>query len=126
MEPKVVKKDIEKEFYIEERCFIIDSSDPSDKIMSIALARVEPGLTTTFHYLDGIDERYLIISGNGRTEVGDLKPQDVKSGDIVYIPAGTRQRIANKGSDDLLFYCICTPPFEEKRYHNWNEKENRE
>ncbi len=124
MESTIVKKDVKKEFYIEERCFIIDSSDPSDKIMSIAIARVEPGVTTAFHYLEGIDERHLMISGKGIMEVGDLQPQNVKSGDIVYIPAGTKQRIANTGSDDLFFYCICTPPFDEKRYHNWNEKEN--
>jgi mannose-6-phosphate isomerase-like protein (cupin superfamily) len=124
MKPAIVKKDIKKEFFIEEQCFIIDSSDPSDKVMSIAIARVEPGVTTVFHYLDGIDERYLMISGKGLMEVGDLPPQKIKSGDVVYIPAGTRQRITNADRDDLLFYCICTPPFEEKRYHNWEDKEN--
>jgi mannose-6-phosphate isomerase-like protein (cupin superfamily) len=91
--------------------------------MSIAIARVEPGVTTAFHYLDGIDERYLMISGKGRMEVGDLRPQDIRSGDVVYIPAGTKQRITNTGSEDLLFYCICTPPFDEKRYHHWDDKE---
>jgi len=123
MEPNIVKKDVEKEFYIEERCFIIDSSDPSDEIMSIAIARVEPGVTTAFHYLDGIDERYLMISGKGRMEIGDLRPRDIRSGDVVYIPAGSKQRITNRGSEDLLFYCICTPPFDERQYHHWNDKE---
>ena len=117
MKAKIIKKDIKKEFFIEEQCFIIDSSDPDDNIMSVAIARVEPGVTTEFHYLDGIDERYLLISGKGIAEIGDLKPQKVKTGDIAYIPAGIRQRITNTGSDDLLFYCVCTPPFDEKRYH---------
>lgn len=121
MEPKIVKKDIKKEFYIEEGCFIIESSDPSDPQMSIAIARVEPGVTTAFHYLDGIDERYLIISGKGSAEIGDFQPLVVKTGDVVYIPAGTRQRITNTGSEDLIFYCVCTPPFDQKRYHNWEE-----
>ena len=124
MKPAIIKKDIKEEFFIEEQCFIIDSSDPSDDIMSIAIARVEPSVTTEFHYLDDIDERYLIISGRGISEIGDLEPQKVKSGDIVYIPAGVKQRITNIGSDDLLFYCICTPPFDEKRYHKWDEKES--
>ena len=122
MEPKIVKKGINSEFFTEERCFITDSSDSSDRLMSIAIARVEPGVTTAFHHLDGIDERYLMISGKGRIEDGDLQPQDIRSGDIVYIPAGTKQRVTNTGSDDLLFYCICTPPFDEKRYHQRNEK----
>jgi mannose-6-phosphate isomerase-like protein (cupin superfamily) len=120
MEPKIVKKDIKKEFFIEEGCFIIESSDQSDPQMSIAIARVEPGVTTALHYLDGIDERYLMISGKGGVEIGEMQPLVVKSGDVVYIPAGTRQRITNTGSDDLLFYCICTPPFDQKRYHNWS------
>jgi mannose-6-phosphate isomerase-like protein (cupin superfamily) len=119
MEPRIVKKDIKNEFYIEEGCFIIESSDKSDPQMSIALARVEPGVTTAFHYLEGIDERYLMISGKGSVEIGDMQPRVVKTGDVVYIPAGTRQRITNTGSDDLLFYCVCTPPFDQKRYHNW-------
>jgi len=122
MEPKIVKKDEKNEFFTEERCFIIDSSESSDRIMSIAIARVEPGVTTAFHYLDGIDERYLMISGRGRMEIGDLQPQDIRSGDIVYIPAGTKQRITNTEPDDLIFYCICTPPFDKKRYHQWNER----
>ena len=122
MEPKIITKDIKQEFFIEERCFIIDSSNPSDKIMSIAIARVEPGVTTAFHYLDGIDERYLLISGKGIMEVGDLKPREIRSGDIVYIPADTKQRITNTGPDDLLFYCVCTPPFDEKHYHNMDDK----
>lgn len=121
MEPRIIKKDISKEFYIEERCFIIDSSEQSDPRMSIAIARVEPGVTTAFHYLDGIEERYLIISGKGSAEIADLPPRVVKTGDVVFIPSGTRQRITNTGSDDLLFYCVCTPPFKQELYHNLDE-----
>lgn len=122
MEPRIVKKDIKNEFYIEEGCFIIESSDRSDPQMSIAIARVEPGVTTAFHYLDGIDERYLLISGKGSVEIDELPPRVVKSGDVVYIPAGCRQRISNTASEDLLFYCVCTPPFGQEHYHNWEEK----
>ena len=120
MEPKIVKKDIKQEFFIEEGCFIIESSDQSDPQMSIAIARVEPGVATAFHCLDGIDERYLLISGKGSVEIGEMQPRTVKTGDVVYIPAGTRQRITNIGPDDLFFYCVCTPPFDQKRYRHWN------
>ena len=83
---KIVRKDIKNEFFTDEQCFIIDSSEPSDAAMSIAIARVEPGVTTAYHYLDEIDERYLIISGHGRREIGDKPAADIRSGDIVYIP----------------------------------------
>ena len=49
-------------------------------------------------------------------EVGDLPPADVAPGDTVFIPAGVRQRITNTGSGDLVFYCICTPPFTPECY----------
>jgi mannose-6-phosphate isomerase-like protein (cupin superfamily) len=42
----------------------------------------------------------------------------VKAGDVVLIPAGKFQRIANVGKDDLVFLCICTPRFEAKHYHD--------
>jgi mannose-6-phosphate isomerase-like protein (cupin superfamily) len=35
---------------------------------------------------------------------------------VVFIPAGVVQQITNTGSEDLVFYCICTPAFEEDRY----------
>jgi mannose-6-phosphate isomerase-like protein (cupin superfamily) len=122
MNPAIIRKEIKNEFFTDEQCFIIDSSDPSDKSMSIAIARVEPGVTTAFHSLEGIDERYLMISGQGRMEIGDNPAADIRSGDIVYIPAGTKQRITNLGSDDLIFYCVCTPPFDSRRYHSLEQR----
>jgi mannose-6-phosphate isomerase-like protein (cupin superfamily) len=32
------------------------------------------------------------------------------------IPAGAPQRIENVGEQDLVFYCICSPAFEQERY----------
>jgi mannose-6-phosphate isomerase-like protein (cupin superfamily) len=49
-------------------------------------------------------------------EVGDVPPTEVVPGDVVTIPAGLRQRIANIGDSDLIFYCVCTPRFEQKNY----------
>ena len=118
MDSRIVRKEIKNEFFTDEQCFIIDSSEQSDKSMSIAIARVEPGVTTVSHLLEGIDERYLIISGHGRVELGDQPPADIRSGDIVFIPAGTKQRITNLGSDDLIFYCVCTPPFDSGKYRS--------
>ncbi len=119
MKPAIIKRNIGKEFYTDERCFIIEAVNfPDDEIMSIAEARVEPGVTTSWHYLDGIDERYLIISGRGRMEIGKSSPVMVSSGDVVMIPAGAAQRITNTGGADLVFFCICTPGFTTERYRN--------
>jgi mannose-6-phosphate isomerase-like protein (cupin superfamily) len=56
-------------------------------------------------------ERYLILQGRGRMQVGDLMPSEVGPGDAVFIPADVPQRIANLGDDDLIFIAVCTPRF---------------
>jgi len=81
-------------------------------------ARVEAGVTTRWHRLKGITERYFIISGKGLVEIGEQSPQEVTAGDIVLIPPMCRQRITNTGSDDLIFLAICSPRFTQDTYED--------
>jgi mannose-6-phosphate isomerase-like protein (cupin superfamily) len=105
------------EFYTAERCHILKLSNaPGDPDCSIARARVEPGVTTRWHRLAGTTERYVLLEGRGCVEIGDLPPQDVGPGDVVLIPPGCRQRIANRGKTDLVFLAICTPRFRSDSY----------
>jgi mannose-6-phosphate isomerase-like protein (cupin superfamily) len=100
-----------------ENCFILEiANDPGDPDVSIARARVLPAVTTDWHRVEGIDERYVIVRGIGRVEIGDLPPTIVGEGDVVRIPANTPQRIANIGDDDLVFFCVCTPRFVPSAY----------
>ena len=118
MDAEVIKHDESLERYTDERCHILESwNDPRDPDVAIARARVEPGVTTARHVLE-VDERYLITSGQGRVEVEGLEATDVSAGDVVVIPAGRAQRIANTGESDLVFYCVCTPRFEQRHYHD--------
>ncbi len=119
MKPQITKCDDSQEFLAEaERCHIVETWRSSEDAMSIARARVEPGVTTAWHALEGVTERYIIASGRGRMEVGNLPPADVGPGDTVFIPAGARQRISNTGTNDLIFYCVCTPPFTPECYRD--------
>lgn len=119
MNKSIKKQNLKKEFYTAEKCFITElSNTPDDPDVSIARARVEPGITTRWHRLKGMTERYFIISGKGLVEIGDLPPQEVNSGDIVFIPPMCRQRIANTGSDDLIFLAICSPRFVQDAYED--------
>ena len=119
MKPEVVKCDFENEFFTPERCFISETWNSSkDEILSIARAIVKPGVMTALHYLVGVNERYLIASGKGIVEAGDLPPTEVGTGDVVIIPAGSPQRITNTGETDLIFYCICTPRFSPDCYRD--------
>ncbi len=105
------------EFETEERCFITEvANDQNDAELSIALARVEPGVTTAWHRVLDTAERYLIVQGSGFVEIGDSIAEHVETGDVVRIEPNQLQRIRNEGSDDLLFYAICTPRFEPHNY----------
>ena len=105
------------EFYTPEGCYINElSNTDADPEVSIVRARVRPGVTTRWHRLVGITERYVVISGAGRVEVGDLPAQSVAAGDVVLIPPGCRQRIANEKNEDLIFLAICTPRFRPEAY----------
>jgi mannose-6-phosphate isomerase-like protein (cupin superfamily) len=108
-----------REFFFREGCWIAEIwNSARDATLSIARARVEPGVITRWHRLTGIGERYLIISGRGRVEVGRLKPRLVRTGDVVLVTPGMRQRIANTGRDDLIFLAICTPRFRPSAYED--------
>lgn len=123
MKEAIVKQNLSNEFHIPENCYITElSNSPDDPDVSIARARVEPGVTTRWHRLSGIIERYYIISGRGRVEIGKMPPQDVNSGDMVFIPPMCRQRITNIGSEDLIFLAICTPRFSDDRYEDVEER----
>ncbi len=114
---EIIRLDIRKEFETEERCHIFESwNDKSDPSVSIARARVKPGITTQRHRLLGIVERYVITRGRGMVKIDDLPPEVVGPSDVVIVPENTPQQITNTGDEDLIFYCICTPRFSPDRY----------
>ena len=112
MKPAVRRVKSEEEYYFKEGCHILELSNvPEDPAVSIARARVAPGVTTRLHRLNGITERYVILAGSGRVEVNGQTGQPVGPGDVVVIPDGNSQRIANTGRADLVFLAVCTPRF---------------
>lgn len=125
MKESVKHLDLSKEFYTPERCFITElSNTPDDPDISIARARVEPGVTTRWHRLSGTAERYYIVKGKGRVEIGKKPPEEVNVGDVVLIPSMCRQRITNIGSEDLIFLAICTPRFSNDIYEDVEHTSN--
>jgi mannose-6-phosphate isomerase-like protein (cupin superfamily) len=107
------------EYFFREGCFITEWwNTPWDAAVSVARARVASGATTRWHRLRDVTERYLILEGRGRVEVGDLPPEDVGPGAVALIPPGVRQRIANTGDADLIFLALCTPRFTPACYED--------
>lgn len=112
------------EFYTDELCYINElSNTPEDADVSIARARVASGVTTRWHRLTGITERYVILEGEGLVEIGELPATKVNSGDVVIIPPLCRQRISNIGVNDLVFLAICSPRFRQEAYQDINDAE---
>ena len=89
MKPRIVHPDPAVEFETDERCHILESWNvPEDREVSIARARVAPGVRTQLHRLGETVERYLMISGEGEVEVGELPPERVGPGDVVALNGG--------------------------------------
>lgn len=108
----------DREYFFDEGCFINELlNTEQDAAVSIARAKVQVGETTRWHRLQGITERYLIVSGQGTANIGD-EDIELKAGDVVVIPAGVRQRITNSGEDMLEFLAICTPRFVVEAYED--------
>jgi mannose-6-phosphate isomerase-like protein (cupin superfamily) len=106
------------EFWTEERCFITElHNSPVSPEASLAVARVEPGVTTQLHRLNGVTERYIVRRGTGLLEVDGIE-HTLCRGDQAVIPAGSAQRVTNTGDGDLEFYCLCTPRFIPESYIN--------
>ncbi len=114
---EIKRQAAQTEYWFREGCYIIETAnDSGDTVLSAARARVAPGATTAWHMLVGIEERYLILSGCAMVELGEDLCEEVVAGDVVRIPAETRQRITNTGKEDLVFFAVCTPPFVQRAY----------
>jgi mannose-6-phosphate isomerase-like protein (cupin superfamily) len=119
-----VKANIPYEYLTPERCYIAENF--SDKDVSIARATVKPGITTKAHHLEKIQEIYIITAGEGKVTFSGLESTNVSVGDVIVIPAGASQKIANTGKNDLVFYCVCTPRFTEDCYFDDEAEQKRQ
>lgn len=119
MQPMILEPDPAAWYHTDERCDINElANHAADPAVSIAEARVAPGVTTRWHRLRDITERYVILAGTGKVEVGELPAQIVTAATVVVIPPGCRQRITNVGPDQLIFLAICSPRFVQSAYQD--------
>ncbi len=110
-----------QEFWTDERCFITELVNHEDSPdVSLALGRVEVGVTTQLHAL-GVEEIYTVKDGTGLLEV-DGETLSLGAGDSVRITAGQAQRITNTGKGDLVFYLTCRPRFMPQTYKNLEDE----
>ncbi|MCB0571481.1 MAG: cupin domain-containing protein [Phaeodactylibacter sp.] len=87
---------------------------------SLAHATLEAGRASLPHVLGKRSETYVIQEGAGRAFIAG-QAVDVRPGDVLYIPEGAEQYIANTGPGPLKFWCIVSPPWSKE--DEWVELE---
>jgi mannose-6-phosphate isomerase-like protein (cupin superfamily) len=78
---------------------------------SLAEARLPSGGSTQEHYHARTEEIYYITHGQGRIRIGS-EMRDVRDGDAIAIPPGSRHKLWNTGSETLRLLCCCAPCYE--------------
>jgi len=78
---------------------------------SLAEARVAVGANTQEHYHVRTEEIYYITQGTGRLRVAG-ETRDVRAGDAIAIPPGSRHKLWNTGTETLRLLCCCAPAYE--------------
>jgi len=78
---------------------------------SLAEARVPVGGSTMEHFHAKTEEIYYITAGAGRMRIGS-EMREVKPGDAIAIPPGSRHKIWNTGGQILKLLCCCAPAYE--------------
>ncbi len=117
MNVAIHRADPGEEYWSSEGCHILEYlNSPEDPDLSLARARVPPGVKTALHRLVGVTERYHLIAGRGVARLGSEETPELSAGDTVTIPAGVDQQIRNTGESDLVFLCLCTPRFVPECY----------
>ncbi len=82
-------------------------NDDIDLPFSIAYAEILPNNASLPHKLSGA-ETYLILGGKGSFYLNEEK-QEIKKGDLIFVPPNALQWVENTGKENLSFYCIVNP-----------------
>lgn len=81
---------------------------------SLAQATVPPGGATQEHFHRETEEIYFFTGGSGRIRLGE-EESDVRPGDCVVIPPGTRHKLWNtSASAPLVLLCCCAPAYRHE------------
>ena len=79
---------------------------------SLAYASIKVGNKSLLHRLEQA-EMYIFTQGKGTISIGK-NSFNVEKGTSILVPGGIEQEVINKGSVALEFYCIVSPPWDEK------------
>jgi len=92
----------------------IHSKNDPNLPYSLAHAKLDPGKKSTPHKLMQSTETYIITHGSGEIII-DKKKESVHKGSVIVVEPNKEQSIQNTGFSPLFFYCIVSPPWQEKQ-----------
>ena len=84
--------------------WLIDRNDGAPNF-ELRKFRIKPGGSIPKHYHPEIEHEQYVLNGNYTVGMGD-KQHKVKTGDALFIPAGTIHWYKNNSKEDAEFLCI--------------------
>jgi mannose-6-phosphate isomerase-like protein (cupin superfamily) len=89
--------------------FLMDAGDLGSRNLTVTWVDVPPGAEQRPHTHGDSEQVYVIVRGRGRMRVaGDV--EEVKEGDLVFIPPAAEHGIVNDGSETLVYISAASPP----------------
>ena len=79
------------------------------KSMEFFAYAVVPAGNELEEHIDPVEEIYFILHGVGLMRVGEDE-QEVKTGDAVWIPAGDRHSLKNRGAETIAIIVVAAYP----------------
>ena len=81
--------------------------DRHDGVLNFEMRRftIRPGGSIPEHYHPDIEHEQYVLKGRYKVGIGD-EVHEVRAGDSIYIPPGTRHWYKNTGKEDAEFLCI--------------------
>ena len=77
-------------------------------LCKVKVIKIEPGKQPSYQYHHKRSEHWVVIDGTGEVTVDD-ETRNVKKGDYIYVPVGSKHRIKNlHETDELIFIEVQT------------------
>jgi mannose-6-phosphate isomerase-like protein (cupin superfamily) len=88
---------------------LLQQGDTGDSALTVTWVEVAPGASQAMHEHPP-EQVYGVISGSGRTHVGD-EERELVAGDLALAPSGVTHGIVNTGAVVLVYISAATPAF---------------
>ena len=113
---EVVNRDRSVPFVTKDRSeirSILDRTNSTAQNQSLAEATIPPGTATQEHSHPKAEEIYYVLRGWRIMTLAE-EQREVRPGDGILIPPGTRHMIRNIGKEPLVILCCCAPPYSHE------------